>query len=94
MTQFQQLINTQPTARLEIERQYQVSQYTDVAEGVGEKKSYIPDGDKQDAPIGKQESHAEPHREPIKHLLTGSSVAVIRTIHHLQVSKHKSTKVD
>lgn len=81
MTQLQQLINTQPTAQLEIEQQ-QVLEFREVGESGSEKKSYIP---REDTPIGKQDKYTEPHREPIKHLLTGSRVAVLRTIHQLQV---------
>lgn len=49
-------------------------------------QNFLPDADNQNPPVLNQStSQTEPNREPLKHLLIGSSKAVTSTIHYLQV---------
>jgi RecB family exonuclease len=49
-------------------------------------RNFLPDADNQNTPVLNQStSQTEANREPLKHLLIGSSKAVTSTIHYLQV---------
>lgn len=48
--------------------------------------SFLPDADHQNTPVLNQtDPQATPFREPLKHMLIGSTKAVTSTIHYLQV---------
>lgn len=93
MTQSQALVvDEQALAQLELE-QYIAQQAKMIAPEESANyavqsalQSFLPDAGAQNVPILSQgSSQTEPNREPLKHLLIGTTRTVTSTIHYLQV---------
>lgn len=93
MTQLQAIAwDEQTIAQLEL-KQYVQEQGEAIALESGANYSvrstnqgFLPDADNQNSPVLSQSvSQTEPNREPLKHLLIGTTKTVTSTIHYLQV---------